>query len=114
VNGLGAVYTLQVRKGNSRHFNVAVYESDGTTAKDMSTETIQYVFSQNGRAVFTLTEGDGLTVTLGNIAVTLSSTRTAMLDNTLNPKHELEFITDVNNSPCILYGDVRTVDGLNG
>lgn len=38
MNGLGSVYTLQVRKGNSRHFNVAVYEAT-TEGASFSTAT---------------------------------------------------------------------------
>mgnify|MGYP000865882284 FL=1 len=113
MNGIGSVYQLTLRRGNSRHFNVAVYESDGTTPKDMSAETVRCVFAQGGKTVFTLTEGDGLAITLGNIAVTISSTRGAMLDPTLRPIYELEFATDVNNSPCLLYGDILVVPGLD-
>lgn len=79
----------------------------------MSSEIVRCVFAQGGQSVFILTDGDGLTITLGNIAVSISSTRGAMLDPTLRPSYELEFATDINNSPCILYGDVLVIPGLD-
>lgn len=114
MNGLGSYYPLQIRSGNSRSLNVAVYQADGTTPLDMSAETVQCVFSQNNAPILTLTSGSGLTITLGNIAINLTSAQTALFDNKKAPKYELEFVTSSSNSPCLMYGEVRVLDGING
>jgi hypothetical protein len=110
MTGIGAYYHLKIRNGNSRHFSLDVNNADGTP-KDMSSEVVRLVAYHNTKQIFELTQGDGLTVTLGNIAITVSATRGALLKQYDKPKYELEFATDDDNSPCLLYGDIEVVDG---
>lgn len=110
MNGIGNYYLLKVRYGNSRHLNLTVTNADGTE-KDMSAETVRMVIYDDSTRIATLTDGDGLTVTLGNIAVAIPATITALLKSKSRPRYEIEFATTDVNSPCLLYGDIEGIGG---
>lgn len=110
MNGVGDYYLLTVRYGNSRHFTVAVNNEDGTP-KDMSSENVQMVIYDDSGRITTLTSSAGLTITLGEIAVDIPASVTTALKQRQQPKYEIEFVTTDNNSPCILYGEIKGIGG---